>query len=235
LPNELYQSSFPNSGTICGKGKRTANTPEHIKESMGGQLPDYVVSVVQKHELEDGAYRGTKVVNGGRWRKSGVEHDTLEVCDYDFTAQVDVKRAAEIILKMRKYKRKLVHCKAGSERSSMLDVAYIASSCINPATNKNYTIEEAVALLQSKRIQVSLDPIKIERAKEIVATVRELELWLSANKSIDDFKPSIVSKIPPYSHSANLACFWKGHKKAAVTMALTAGVVVTSVASRFVL
>lgn len=60
--------------------------------------------------------------------------------------------------------------------------------------------------------------------------MRELEL----QKSAGEFKTAVVSKLPPYSHSANLACFWQGHKKAAVTMALTACVILSSAVSRLV-
>lgn len=161
LPDDLYQSGLPTTKAIYGKRKRFTNSPEQIMESIGKPI-DYVVSVVEKKELEKGAYFGTDVVNGAGWRKLGIEHDTLEVCDYDFTAQVDKKRAAEIILKMRYYKIKIVHCKAGSERSSMLDVSFLCSSRINPDTENFILFRKPLIYLKAKEFKSTSIHLKLK-------------------------------------------------------------------------
>ena len=83
------------------------------------------------------------------WKADGVDHENLPM--KDFTADVDVRLAAEVVFKTQRCrdndKSTYVHCKAGKSRSAMFVSCVLAMfDLLENKENKVKTVEELVEL-----------------------------------------------------------------------------------------
>lgn len=174
--------------------------PAELKQFVSEHNPNkpltLVVTVQEPDEARGDGFLGVTTVSKEEWAKHGIEQ--IEVKMQDFTAAVSNQEAVEAIIRVRQNAKagfsSLFHCKAGKARSAMLVAVYIAAFCINPLTEINFTIKEALGLLKLVRGQVDVGKDKLIVAEQILSELKASPLYPELLKEENERKEEIESK-----------------------------------------
>lgn len=218
----LFISSMPVKRTPCGRSPRFTNTLQQLAYFILSKNPNrplrYILSTQEADEIQGRGFIAVETISENdinsyneNHLETSIQRDPLSICDYDSEAKLNLENAAEKLQKIHRVRQEsgsvVVHCKAGCERSALTCIAYLASYVMNPATKINYTVDEALDLMKTKRKQVRVTGGKLLQAKKIVEYV--------TGKAVVD---------KPRSYSQIISNFWDSHKNKIISsgIALTA-------------
>ncbi len=178
-PN-LHLSSLPMRGDEENLIKKV-NAPD--SDAM------LVVSAVDKYENHETLFL-MDPVRPEEWKKTfkidqneiKVDHEQLIMKDFSSGDKIDIKSAAEIVIKIQQFRNEgnsvLVHCKAGRTRSAMLVACVLAIYDMgqlpeNATKSPEELIDLAAKFIETKRPQIKVKDVK-KTAVKIVNMVRNI-------------------------------------------------------------
>lgn len=181
ITDNLHLSSLPMRGNEEDLIKKV-NAPD--SNSM------LVVSAVDPYENNE-TLLFMDPVRPEEWKKTfkidesevKVEHVQLVMRDFSSGKEIDVKSAAEIVLKIQQFRDAghsvLVHCKAGRTRSAMLVACVLAVYDLgklpeNATKSPEELIDLAVKFIEVKRPQIKVHKDVKQTAVKIVNMVRNI-------------------------------------------------------------